>query len=371
MRYSGHYFKEMSGSELQTRPTRLKFIDLARAIAILLMLEGHFVGLTLAPEFRDQSSLIYNCWNFVRGFTAPLFFTVAGMIFAYLLSGEMSAPFFSRVRVRKGLMRAAELFFWGYVLQLSFDVKAIGAGWSFGIGNWFFAFHVLQCIGAGLLSLIGIAAVVSHFPGRNSLLWAYLWATIVCLIFYIWLKGAPDGVYLPEGWHQIFQNMVKGPHSVFPLAPWLGFAFLGGAIGVAVRKYKEHLTTAKSCLWFFALAALLKIVWIAAVTVFYSEGLAWFTGRSAEVVAFLGALRWIEVRFGIGLPKLLCVGRMTFEIYIVHVIVLYGGLFGLGLDDWLTRRLDPWQAAGGAVVFLILFFCFAQAVDAWKSRKRE
>ncbi len=75
---------------------RLKFIDLARALAILLMLEGHFVGLSLAGEYRDSSSVIYNIWNSIRGFTAPLFFTVAGMIFAYLLSGETEGKFFKR-----------------------------------------------------------------------------------------------------------------------------------------------------------------------------------------------------------------------------------------------------------------------------------
>ncbi len=166
------------------------------------------------------------------------------------------------------------------------------------------------------------------------------------------------------------QNAIRGRYSVFPLVPWLGFAFLGGAIGVAVRKYKDRLGTEKSCLWFFALAALLKLIWIVSVTIFPSEGLAWFTERSSQVVAFLGLLRWIEIRFGIGVPRLLCCGRMTFEIYIAHVIVLYGGIFGIGLNGWISKALNPWQAAAGAAVFITVFFWFAQAVDVWKSRKR-
>lgn len=354
---------------LQTAPKpRLKFIDLARAIAILLMLEGHFVGLVLADQDGYAGHPVYEAWNFVRGFTAPLFFTVAGMIFAYLLSGETEGDFFKRVRVRKGIKRAVELFFWGYVLQLS--VKNFGKYLRLDFDSWVFAFHVLQCIGFGLVGLMGIAAIQDRFR-KVSLQWWYCVAVVGCMAFYVWLKSLPEGAYVPAGWPQVFQNAVRGPHSVFPLAPWVAFAFLGGAIGVAVRKYKEHLVTVRSCVWFFAAAAFMKLLWLAVVAVpgipvSSSEGLAWFTGRAAEVLVFLGLLRWVEIRFGIGLPRLLCVGRMTFEIYIAHVIVLYGGLFGFGLDQWISGNLNPWQAAGGAAVFLTAFFFFAQAVDTWK-----
>lgn len=356
---------------MPARPPRLKFIDLARAIAILLMLEGHFVGLSLAEEFRDSSNVIYKSWNFVRGFTAPLFFTVAGMIFAYLLSGEAEGSFFKRVRVRKGLRRAAELFFWGYVLQ--FSVKNFGGYWKDGLPIWVFAFHVLQCIGAGLLCLMGVAAIQSRFPKFSLSLW-YSAALVVCIGFYLWLKSLPTGVYVPEGWPQVVQNVIQGPRSVFPIAPWLGFAFLGGAMGVAVRRYQNHLTTEKSCLWFFAVAMGLKLILVVAlllpgISATSIAGLSWFTERSAEVVAFLGLLRWVEIRWGIGVQRLLCTGRMTFEIYIVHVVVLYGGIFGFGLDQWISKALNPWQAAGGAVVFLTVFFWFAQAVDAWKKHR--
>ena len=351
---------------------RLKFIDLARAIAILLMLEGHFVGLVLGKEYRDDSSAIYNAWNFVRGFTAPLFFTVAGMIFAYLLSGETEGQFFKRVRVRKGLKRAAELFFWGYVLQLS--LKNFGSYLKGNFDSWMFAFHVLQCIGAGLLGLMGVAGLQSRF-GKFALHWWYAGAMVSVIAFYLWLESVPEALHVPKGWPEIFQNAIRGKYSEFAIAPWLAFAFLGGAMGVAVRRFKDHLITAKSCLWFFALAAVLKLSGVAAlafpgISETSANGLGWFTERSAEVVAFLGVLRWVEIRFGIALPRLLCVGRMTFEIYIVHVVILYGGIFGFGLKHWFNRNLNPWQAAFGAAVFLTAFFWFAQAVDAWYNRKR-
>ena len=96
---------------------RLQFIDLARSIAILLMLEGHFVDDSLKEIYRDKGNSIYATWLFIRGFTAPIFLTVTGLVFVYLLLMKNQEPFFSNLRVKKGFKRAVELYFWGFVLQ--------------------------------------------------------------------------------------------------------------------------------------------------------------------------------------------------------------------------------------------------------------
>lgn len=348
---------------------RLKFIDLARSIAILLMLEGHFVGLTLSLESRDPSNPAYLIWNFIRGFTAPLFFTVAGMIFVFLLTGEQSSPFFKRERVRKGFKRALELLFWGYALQIT--VSKIPGYFRGDFETWVFAFHVLQCIGVALIALILIAGL-QQFSKRLPLVFWYAGAVVICMAVYIWLKSLPQGTYVPTDWPQVFQNALRGPRTVFPLAPWLGFTFLGGAMGAYIRSISHRPITQMSCAWFFGLALGLIVVWLAAgilpISANASAALTWFFERAAEVVVFLGILRWLEIRFGIGVPWMLRVGRETFSIYILHVIVLYGGLFGIGLNRWLKNELNPWQAAGGAALFLLVFILFAQAVTLAKKQ---
>jgi hypothetical protein len=45
---------------------------MARSIAILLMLEGHFIDETLVMEVRDTSNTAYFAWQFMRHFTAPI-----------------------------------------------------------------------------------------------------------------------------------------------------------------------------------------------------------------------------------------------------------------------------------------------------------
>ena len=131
---------------------RLKFIDMARSIAILLMLEGHFIDSSLIMEARDPNSIVFSTWLFIRSFTAAIFLTVTGLIFVYLLIKKREESWFSNIRIRKGFKRVVELFFWGYLVQ------------------WY-AFHVLECIGVGILSILliyGVYKLVKVIP-----LWIY------------------------------------------------------------------------------------------------------------------------------------------------------------------------------------------------------
>lgn len=47
------------------------------------------------------------------------------------------------------------------------------------------------------------------------------------------------------------------------------------------------------------------------------------------------------------------IGQKTLSIYVIHFAILYGAIIGLGLYQLFGKTLTPWQAAGGAVVFVI------------------
>ena len=95
---------------------RIVFIDALRGYAILMMLQGHFIDGLLDPFFRDPENMAFATWKYFRGITAPVFFTVSGFIFTYLLlraprSGK------SNPRIRKGLRRGLQLVLIGYLLR--------------------------------------------------------------------------------------------------------------------------------------------------------------------------------------------------------------------------------------------------------------
>lgn len=358
---------------------RLRFIDMARAMAILLMLEGHFVDVTLAAKWRVPGNIIYDFWLYVRGLAAPMFFTVTGVIFAYLLSGVREPVFLEARRVRRGLLRALELFIWGYVLQV--DLRLLPLLLRGELDAWFQAFHVLQCIATGLLVMIAIFGLLRR-AGPRVIAAAHVIAGFLLFLLSVILANAHGP--LPHDAPAWLQNPLKGPNAPFPLAPWMGFALYGAAIGILARRHAEKNAGSMSVLPFLGIGLLLKSGgwamdrWLGGMLLEMLDNTVRprvlpdaFHGRIGEILLVLGALVWIEKHCRPGAPWFQTIGRNTFPIYVSHVIILYGGIFGIGLNDWLENSLNPWQAALGAVLFCGFFAVCAQWVEPlalrWKA----
>ncbi|MCB1133690.1 MAG: DUF1624 domain-containing protein [Verrucomicrobiae bacterium] len=351
---------------------RLRYIDMARAVAILLMLEGHFVDVTLAPEWRIPGNAVYDIWLHCRGLAAVAFFTVTGLIFSFLMSGAAVAggSFFQQRRVRRGLKRVLELLFWGYLIQVNLREipKMLAGNWP----SWMGAFHVLQCIAVGLLVIISAFGLT-----WRSRAWVRMIVFFVLgmgfFLFAQWL--ANQAGHVPANAPAWLQNAFKGRWVNFPVAPWLGFTCYGAALGAWVRQLRDDDRGNGAYVLLIAGFVLSRAGWplddwlaagfldLLGIDSAERTLVAFFHGRFGETLLIIGALAWIEGRFR-PQAKLLCtVGRNTFPIYVGHVILLYGGITGFGISRWLGDRLGPWSAAIGAILFCGLFFAFAQVVE--------
>ena len=56
---------------------RLYFLDALRALALLLLLQGHWISGLLDLQRVDTDVLLYRFWKYCRGITAPVFFTIS------------------------------------------------------------------------------------------------------------------------------------------------------------------------------------------------------------------------------------------------------------------------------------------------------
>ncbi len=358
---------------------RLRFIDMARAVAILLMLEGHFIDVTLAMEWRVPGNPLYEAWLHLRGMAAPMFFTVTGLIFTYLLSGAREPGFLRVKRVRRGILRAAELMSWGYLLQV--NLRHLPDMLRGGHDPWMSAFHVLQCIAVGLLALIGVFGVVRK-AGPWALAGSYF--ALGLAVFLLATALANHAGPLPADAPPWLQNPIKAAGSTFPLAPWLGFTFYGAAIGVLLRWHGTGRERRVAALPFFAIGAFLAVLGWPIDRLMGARLLDLighpesprvlpdaYHGRVGEILLVLGFLVWIENRFRPSAGWLETIGRNTFPIYVSHVVILYGGIFGLGLDRWFQHSLNPWQAGIGAVLFCAFFGFCAQWVEPLALNWRE
>lgn len=342
-----------------TLKNRLYFIDIVRSIAILLMLEGHFVDDTLSLDLRDESNTIYYYWKFIRGFTSPIFLTVTGIVFTYLLLGNEQTSFWNNPRVRKGFKRAVELLFWGYLLQ-------------------YYAFHVLQCIGIGILTIIGlygIARLVKVVP-----LWIfYCLAGIAFFSSYLFFGLLPEGQYWPEHAPSMIQNIFLGKNSIFPITPNLGYTMFGAMVGVILFHFKEKVKTPPFMLSGFFIGFILflwsKKILIVLGKLYLFHGckiyrMDWLFEKLGMVFMILSLLLTLE-KYVFRIKKtnlFLRIGQNTLSIYIVHMVILYGSLTGLGLTHFFHESLSIYQIVPFTLMFITLFVIFVYFIDKIRAR---
>ncbi len=374
---------------MESRP-RLKFIDMARSIAILMMLEGHFTGAALSSEYRSDSFLLYNIWHNIHGLTSPLFFTVTGVIFVYLLSSNNSISYFKNIRVKKGFKRVFQLIFWGYFIQLNIwsIVQSIYYQSEFHF-DWLYAFHVLQSIGVGIFFLLAIYGIYKWI-NKGYLYWYYLVAGIIIFTFYGMMKShineqeklITDGIinipkYIPSGFPKFIQNMFYGQYSDFSFIRYSGYTILGGMLGSIIRINED-----KAKKWWFGTSFIVAgiLLGIFAQPIFRNlDSFIEYIGltnqstfefnntafaRFGQVVSVLGILMLIDKFWNVQAKLFLKIGQNTLPIYIVHVIILYGGIFGFGLKPYaFDMNLNPYVSFLVSVTFILFFTIMVKYIE--------
>jgi len=328
---------------------RLYFIDAVRAFAILMMLQGHYISTTLAPVYRDTANTAYRVWLYFRGNTAPMFFTISGLIFTYLLIRAHNRGN-DNPRIKKGIKRGLELIAIGYLLRIPFYAWFKGH-----FDTYFLVIDVLQVIGLSLILLVFFYVITLKYTRILSILYLLIGCVIfVCEPLYrdLTLESTPE----------FFANWVsKQNGSVFTMLPWFGFMAFGGFIATLFYKYAEKPKFKLSCIILFISSGLILTFYSTQMLLFLRDitGIELFN-RSANYNYLFLRLGNVLVAFGIfyALERFLkhnliaTLGKKTLSIYVVHFIILYGSFIGFGLRHIYANILTPWQAIIGAALFL-------------------
>lgn len=340
---------------------RLYFIDAMRAWAILMMLQGHFVDGLLDPVFRDPENTIYTTWKYFRGITAPVFFTVSGFIFTYLLI-KNNLKGWENPRVKKGIKRGIQLIFIGYLLRL--NVLGLLGGHIY---PSFYLVDVLHCIGLSILLLISIYL---YSAKKKSYVFSavLLISTLIIFLLEPAYKNLPLS-FLPDFAANYFTK-ING--SVFTIFPWFGYAAFGAFMATIFNKYKHqkylYPTAISLCLLFgFTL-------------IFYSSKffLTLFSATGIQVFADVFNNNYLFIRLGDVLVVfavfmlirslltntiILKIGQNTLAIYVIHFIILYGSFTGLGLYKFFHHSVQPYAVVSGAVLFMVVTTFLALRYD--------
>lgn len=343
---------------------RLYFVDAMRAWAILMMLQGHFVDSLLDPVFRDPANPVYATWKYFRGITAPVFFTVSGFIFTYLL---IRAPRqgTDNPRIRKGVQRGFQLIGIGYLLRTNVLGLLKGA-----IYPSFFLVDVLHCIGVALLVIIGLYLL--SFKLKEQAFPVLLLLLGLLLFVFEPAYKAWDYTYIPQALANYF---TKANGSVFTIIPWVGYSAIGGFLAQLFYRFRSDSNLyIKSLILCFISGYLL--IWHS------SEFFSW-VNRYSGILLFQSIVsnNYLFIRLGdvmlvftvfiflrsvLNRHLFLKIGQNTLSIYVIHFIILYGSFTGFGLYKFYHHRLTPNEAIPGALLFMMVSTALALVYDRYE-----
>jgi len=331
--------------------SRLFFLDAIRAWAILMMLQGHFIDGLLDNAFRDNSNILFTTWKYFRGITAPVFFTVSGFIFTFLLIRSPQTGW-NNPRVKKGIKRGLKLLVIAYLLRMNIFGLFKGE-----VYDSFYLVDVLHCIGLSLLFIIGF--YILTFAKQKWIFPTILVSTTLLLFIFEPIYKASSFEFLP----QVFANyLTKANGSVFTIIPWLGYATIGSFMSVLFSKYQESKNLYQYVvptyiaigliLMFLSSDFFLSIYEVTGIQLFqdiFNNNYLFI--RLGDVLIVFSI--FILLRKFLMNATWLRIGQSTLSIYIIHFIILYGSFTGVGLYRFFHHSLNPFIAIPGAILFMI------------------
>lgn len=301
--------------------------------------------------------MVYKCWKYFRGITAPTFFTISGLIFSYLLIRAKQKGN-TKERMRKGLVRGLMLIGIGYLLRIPIFEWLIGE-----FRTYFLVIDVLQCIGLSLILIVLIYTLTC----KKTLLFSIIMLLFGILIF----TTAPLYRFLElNEVPLLFANyLTKANGSIFTIIPWFGYMCFGAFISTLFYRYVERPRFKLAIVSGFIIVGLLLIH---KSSLLFIKLYYWFDVNLFKEVA---NFNYLYTRLGnvlvifaifylfetyIKQPLILKIGQKTLSIYVIHFIIIYGSFTGLGLRQIFGRTLEPWQAIIGAAIFLttVCFIAF-------------
>jgi uncharacterized membrane protein len=329
---------------------RRAYIDWARGVAVLIMIEAHTLDAWTRPA--DRRGVWFGDASILGGFAAPLFLWLAGVGVAM-----SAARTFERTGSRSSAAesiarRGLEIFILAFLFRLQAFILSPGA-------------HPVTLFRVDILNVMGPAIVAT------GLLWASgrTAATRVLVLsatatFAAMITPVVRETTAIDAWPQWFQWYLRptGDNTTFTGLPWAGFVFAGGAVGVLIAEARdERLERTLQVILAAAGAALIALGFYTAgqpsiyrTSSFWTSSPTWFCIRTGILMLALASVYLLEMllaRAGTALRPLARMGQSSLFVYWIHVELVYGYA-----SWWWRRSLPLWGTALAYVAFCTLIY---------------
>jgi hypothetical protein len=321
----------------------------------LAMVQGHVTDTLLLPSALAERWYVFQ--QMFHGSTAPGFLFASGLV-----AGLPRAP----LSFHASLRRARRLLFVlgvGYFLHLPyFSLWKTVAASSPRERALLFACDALQVIALTQLLVLALQWVA----GRHWTRWAAgLAALVVAATPLVWSSGL--STHLPEA---LAPWLDQGTGSRFPVFPFSAFVLAGTLAGATIgraeprRRHRRQLTSGFGLV---ALGALLA--WALAGRVdFWGPSPAYALVRLGGLLLLLRLVEAAASAGGPGVRGLALLGHETLLVYVLHLYMLFGGVFGDSpLGAWHGRT----GVAGALGVLLLFLPVLLAAAWLWRTAKQR
>jgi len=345
-----------------TSTHRRAYVDWARGIAVLLMIEAHTADAwtRLSPAVRR--TIAFRDATVLGGFAAPLFLWLAGLAVVLAATRAAERAGSRRAAVEMICRRGLEIFILAFLFRLQGFIVTPGS-------------HPVTLFRVDILNIMGPAIAAAGIVwglARGSTA-RVLWYSCIAAAF---AMATPIVRASPaiDAWPLWLQWYVRpfGEFTIFTLFPWAGFVFAGGAVGALIAAARTPGAERRlHTLLGLAGAALVLLGFytagrpsIYASSSFWTSSPTWFAIRLGILMIALTAIYACEAAIAAvkartaplgaeraGGDPLARMGRSSLFIYWIHVELVYG------YASWLWRhRLPLWGTAIAFALFCVLMY---------------
>ena len=207
---------------------RRPYIDWARGIAVLLMIEAHTADAW--TRLADKHSFRFGVIGILGGFAAPLFLWLAGVGVALSATSTAARRQSTWAAVDAVCRRGLEIFILAFLFRLQAFVVSPG---SYPVT--LFRVDILNVMGPAIVAA-GLLWAAGATPAMRALVFGIA-ATCVAMVTPI-VRTLPGVTRLPI-WVQWYVRP-SGDYTTFTAFPWAGFVFAGAACGALLAAAVER-----------------------------------------------------------------------------------------------------------------------------------
>jgi uncharacterized membrane protein len=350
---------------LTSSTKRVLFVDFARAIAVLFMVQGHGLAVLLAPGFEQTAP--FAIWLYLRGLTSCTFLILSGFSFALATERHRAAYLAPSRRLWRRMARLAVFLALGYAMRI--PVRPLSQFHRVTASQWqaFSAVDILQLV-AVTLFVLQVLTWLCRTSRRFGVAALSASAFVVLTTPLVWNAAPAVPLFVRS-----YLTMETG--SLFPLFPWGAYVFLGAALGVL---YVNHPLAATRGGRGFALigatmmttGVVCRLLPIAPYgpTEFWTVSPNLFLVKAGAVLILLAGAVVFTDYLG-KLPRMFSVlSRESLTVYFVHLCIVYGSIWNDGLYQLVGPRLGLSATLASIAALLVGISALAWAWFEFKQR---